>query len=603
MAMEKKPLMPYMVRILLVSVTIISIVWGFHQIAEPALPTNFRDKIIALDEIKDSSEPSLDMVMSHVFNITREPHPSGSNEISEVRQYLLAQIEKMGLNYEIQSFHRDLLGERLTEYTESLKKYPDSKTARDSFAQINYGYNSFEEFLTARYLADTEFQNILVKIGPENPGHSFLMMAHYDGVKGSPAASDDGIAVACLLETMRTLSFQGNLKNAVYFLITDGEEIGLIGADYYCRNPLVPQEDIDFVVNFEARGNRGVPFVLDADKTGKQKNKNIIKMLSQNLDKKWTFSWANEIFKIMPNNTDLTSFLRMNYRGVVFAMGGGVENYHQPTDSYENLSRRSAHQYLKASTELAGYFANVENFDIESSENAIVFPVWSGKALIFSEVGMKIFALIVSILALIFIIFSIIMKQAKIKNFIISLGVILFTLGITYPLFLSNNFIIKKLPHITNETTRLVIITALGLAIIIVLALSTTVILWLVAKKIFRLENSSLKLVLLFIFALCSIATAVLFNSASYIFSIPLLFALTSVCAEFFSKNIILHTILKALTIFISSILFVPVIITAQMAVPNYIYVFFCINHFCIFTNIMFDATAVQNNFRTKNDC
>ena len=580
MELINKSLKQYMVLILFIIVTIISVLWGFYQTSEPSLPTNFRDEIVTLDDVSDNPEPSLDMVLSHVFNITREPHPSRSAEISKVRKYLLIQIEKMGLQYEIQSFYlgeKLTLDESLTRYKEAVEGNPDYKVKLDNFAQINFGYNSFEEYLINYSRENTEFKNILVRIGPENPRHGFLMMAHYDGVKGSPAASDDGIAVACLLETMRILSSQQNLKNAIYFLITDGEEIGLIGADYYSRNPLVPQEDIDFVVNFEARGNRGVPVALDADKTGKQKNKNIVKMLSKNLDKKWMFSWANEIFKIMPNDTDLTSFLRMNYRGVVFAMGDGVENYHQPTDSYENLSRRSANQYLKTSIELAGYFANVEDFDIEGSENAIVFPVWNGKVLVLSDVGMKIFAIITSILAMIFIIFSVIMKYVKIRSFVISLGISLFTLGITYPLFLSNNYIIKKLPHIINENVRLVIVTTLGLAIIIVLALSIIVALWLIAKKIFKIENNSLKLVSLLIFSLCSITTAILFNSASYVFSIPLLFALATVCAEFFSKNLILHMVLKVLTIFISGILFVPVIIFVQMAVPNYVYAFFAL--------------------------
>ena len=178
------------------------------------------------------------------------------------------------------------------------------------------------------------------------------MIAHYDSEGNSPGAADDGVAVASLLEAMRILSYQEDVKNSIYFLLTDGEEIGSVGADYYCKNPLIKSDTINLAVNFEARGNKGVPFMFETSNN----NKEIVKIISKNVSKKWMFSWSNALYKIMPNITDLNKFLEMNYSGINFAMIDGFQNYHSPGDNYQNLSRKSANQYLNTTIDLVIIF-------------------------------------------------------------------------------------------------------------------------------------------------------------------------------------------------------------------------------------------------------
>ena len=92
--------------------------------------------------------------------------------------------------------------------------------------------------------------------GRDGQRQGALLMAHYDSVPNSPGASDDGAAVASLLETLRALRGGPRLKNDVIFLFTDGEEVALLGSKAFVEeHPWA--RDVGLVLNFEARGYTG----------------------------------------------------------------------------------------------------------------------------------------------------------------------------------------------------------------------------------------------------------------------------------------------------------------------------------------------------------
>lgn len=88
-----------------------------------------------------------------------------------------------------------------------------------------------------------------------------LISAHLDhvGVKANPKPGEDAIyngamdnatGTATLLEAARTLAAKPP-KRSVLFLATTGEESGLLGADYFGRNPTVPAASIIGAVNID----------------------------------------------------------------------------------------------------------------------------------------------------------------------------------------------------------------------------------------------------------------------------------------------------------------------------------------------------------------
>ena len=152
----------------------------------------------------------------HLQQIAKQPHPTGSEENKQVRAYLIQQLQALGLKPEIQS---------------------------------GMGFNK-------KWGAIAPVHNILVRLPGRVAGKALLLVAHYDSVPGGPGAADDGASVAAILETLRALSTAPPLQNELICLLTDGEELGLLGSELFVNeSPLA--KNVGLVLNFEFRGNSG----------------------------------------------------------------------------------------------------------------------------------------------------------------------------------------------------------------------------------------------------------------------------------------------------------------------------------------------------------
>lgn len=102
--------------------------------------------------------------------------------------------------------------------------------------------------------ANTPMHNILGrKAGAGDEAVTYIIDGHFDGVSNSPAADDNGSAVAGMLEALRILS-QYEFEHSLRFIGFDAEEMGLIGSQRYVQNAIKPYEDIQGVLNFEMIG-------------------------------------------------------------------------------------------------------------------------------------------------------------------------------------------------------------------------------------------------------------------------------------------------------------------------------------------------------------
>lgn len=91
------------------------------------------------------------------------------------------------------------------------------------------------------------------KAGMKDEAITFIIDGHYDGVANSPAADDNGSAVAGVLEALRVLS-QYDFEHTIQFIGFDFEESGLIGSQRYIQSGIQPYESIQGVLNFEMIG-------------------------------------------------------------------------------------------------------------------------------------------------------------------------------------------------------------------------------------------------------------------------------------------------------------------------------------------------------------
>jgi hypothetical protein len=159
------------------------------------------------------------------------------------------------------------------------------------------------------------------------------------------------------------------LKNDIIFLFTDGEEVGLLGAKAFVdEHPWA--KDVGLVLNFEARGSSG-PSLMFETSNG---NGWLIGELAQAAPRPMANSLSYEIYKLLPNNTDLTIFKRANLPGMNFAYIDSSLLYHTRGDSIENIDERSLQHHGSYLLALAQHFGNA-NLDQPRTGNAIYFDL------------------------------------------------------------------------------------------------------------------------------------------------------------------------------------------------------------------------------------
>lgn len=242
-----------------------------------------------------------------------EPHPAGSPHNDVVRDRLAGSIRELGFEPQIQvaEHRRWRLGEG--------KTYP-------------------LENVWFELPADAPVQN----------PRTLLLLAHYDSVPTGPGAGDDAAGVATVLETARMLKALSGRRHHVLCLITDGEELGLLGADrFLAEHPRA--RDVDLCMNFEGRGNRGPSLMFQ---TGPN-NVGPVRLMADALSRPFSSSLYEAVYRRMPNGSDFTLFLDRGIGGFNFAFIGNVRAYHQPEDSAANLDLRSLQHHGDNAWELA----------------------------------------------------------------------------------------------------------------------------------------------------------------------------------------------------------------------------------------------------------
>ena len=244
-----------------------------------------------------------DRAMAHVRAIAARPHPMGSAEHAQVREYLVRTLDAMGLSVQ----HQTTMAVRVL-------------SRGGTNVVIRAG----------------RVHNLLARMPGTGSTGAVLLAAHYDSVPAAPGAADAGSAVAAVLEAVRALRAEPRLRNDVIVLITDGEEDALLGAAAFVdEHPWAG--DVRFILNFEARGTRG-PSQMFETTPG---NGVIVAEWASVTPHPSGSSLGYEIYKRLPNDTDFTVFKKLDAAGLNFAFIENVAAYHTPLDATEALNRGS----------------------------------------------------------------------------------------------------------------------------------------------------------------------------------------------------------------------------------------------------------------------
>ncbi len=235
--------------------------------------------------------------MQHYKWFAHRPRPVGSAEHDRVKQWILEELRHLHLQPSVQT--ATVTGQRFR-------------------------------------IARARVQNIFAVIPGRRPRPAILLMAHYDSVPLAPGAGDDGSGIITLLETARALLSGPSLQHPVFLLMTDAEEMGLLGAEAFVQfHPRA--EDVGIVINLESRGHRG-PAIMFQTSHG---NRELIRLLARNVPHLFGNSLSEWIYRQMPNSTDLEVFLDAGFPAVNVAFIHGIRHYHSVFDRPEGIDPRT----------------------------------------------------------------------------------------------------------------------------------------------------------------------------------------------------------------------------------------------------------------------
>ena len=206
-------------------------------------------------------------------------------------------------------------------------------------ATVHHGFGC-NEVRAAGVITCASVNDILgdVKAGE---GKAIVLMAHYDSVPAGPGASDDESGVATVIETARALKARGlKSKHPILALLTDGEEAGLLGAAAFLHDPAL-RARVGAVVNVEARGTRGRSLLFQTSPGDGP----LIDLYAGAVPDYATSSAYAEIYRLLPNDTDLTLFIRDGFPSFNFAFSENVANYHTALDLRANLDPQTLQQH------------------------------------------------------------------------------------------------------------------------------------------------------------------------------------------------------------------------------------------------------------------
>lgn len=275
--------------------------------------------------------------------IAQRPHPVGSAEHASVRDYIVGRMKALGLAPQLQaersaaSFGSTVVSAPVTNIIGTLKGRDPTKPA-------------------------------------------LLIMSHYDTVPDSPGAADDSAGVAVSLEIARALALDGPPPRDVIFLVTDGEELGLLGATAFFRHhPLAARAGA--VINFEARGDGGLTAMFE---TGPN-NADAVAQYAGAVARPSANSLSRVIYKNMPNGTDLSVALERGLPALNFAFIGDEAAYHTPLATPAHLDLGSVQhmgdQGLGAARAFAARLPQ-QTADAVYSDilgfGLIAYPLWFG---------------------------------------------------------------------------------------------------------------------------------------------------------------------------------------------------------------------------------
>ena len=287
-----------------------------------------------------ASDFSAERAYRNVQVIAARPHVAGSAANDQVREHVVGVLRGLGLQTEVQDAVAPEAGQL------------SGAAAGATLARV---------------------RNVVARLPGTDPTGRLFLVAHYDSVQSGPGGNDDAAGTSAILEVARALAAGPRPRNDIVFVLTDAEEACLCGASAFAAShPLAADGGV--VLNLEARGSTGPVIMFETSRN----NAKLVDIFGRAAPHPVGTSFAVEIYRALPNDTDFTAFVDHKFVGLNSAYIDGGAVYHTPLDTPSAMDRGSLQQHGDNALGLAREFGRTDLKKLGSDHDATYFPVPGG---------------------------------------------------------------------------------------------------------------------------------------------------------------------------------------------------------------------------------
>ena len=254
-------------------------------------PINRLYTLNLLEMIQQVNESTLE---NHIQTIQHfGPHPTGSIELEEVKEYLYQELNEYDLSVDLKPWNY----------------------------KFKSGYN---------------VEATLPGIGSNNG--IVIICAHYDSVAVSPGTDDDGSGVASVL-TIAEIMSKTEFNSTIRFVLFSGEEQGLYGSHKYAEEAYENQENIIGVICLDGVGYADNYLSSHTIKNFADESSDWIVDISRSIIKEYTEYVNLEILRF-PNEriSDHHSFYELGFQTSYFLEYTINPYYHTSEDTIDKMN-------------------------------------------------------------------------------------------------------------------------------------------------------------------------------------------------------------------------------------------------------------------------
>lgn len=204
---------------------------------------------------------------------------------------------------------------------------------------IHYVQRTVEN--VAAYLPGTTSEYVIIGAHYDHLGlgEQFSLAVNASG-KPHPGADDNGSGTAGLVMLARSLGEQPKMRRGVLLVGFAGEELGLLGSNYYVHHPLLPVKNLVAMLNMDMIGRmKDRKLIVGGVRTGST-FANLLETASRQSEL-IVDSTDDSVY----GSSDHTSFLPLRVP-VLFFFTGLHADYHRPSDTWDKIDVISASHVL-----------------------------------------------------------------------------------------------------------------------------------------------------------------------------------------------------------------------------------------------------------------